>query len=238
MEGCWCLLSRSALLCLFAAAAIYCLTVRCCLPACPPHPLSACLPVCTCKVETIYRESLLELEMIHKQEELEQLELEQALSMSLLAEEERLKRARLEVKNSPDDDEEQGEAATVKARHQEQAEAKICDSPTLSYARSSKGGDDGAKGGGDHKQQTPSKAKLRPTDVPAEHAYADPKPLKLGGGGLGSPLKALPSISKAQRLENLTEMNKSYNEKKKKTEQAFSRNSRQLNDSKQKQVRG
>lgn len=184
------------------------------------------------KVETIYRESLLELEMIHKQEELEQLELEQALAMSLMAEEERLKQARMEVKNSPDDDEvEEHESVTVTARHEEQAEAKRSSSPTLNYVGASKSGDEDAKR--DAKQPTPSKAKLRPTETVCEHTYADPKPLKMGG--LGSPMKALPSISKAKKIENLTEMNKSYNEKKKKTEQAFSKNSRQLYDSKQKQ---
>jgi hypothetical protein len=56
------------------------------------------------KIEALYRESLLELEMIHKQEEMEQLELEQALALSLLAEEERLRRARVEAKNSSADD--------------------------------------------------------------------------------------------------------------------------------------
>mmetsp|Transcript_27387 Transcript_27387/g.51188 ORF Transcript_27387/g.51188 Transcript_27387/m.51188 type:complete len:360 (+) Transcript_27387:110-1189(+) len=187
------------------------------------------------KVETIYRESLLELEMIHKQEELEQLELEQALAMSLMAEEERLKQARMEVKNSPDDDEEEQESVTVQARHEEQAEAKRSSSPTMSYSRASKSGDEDVKSDRDVKQPTPSKAKLRPTETVSEHTYADPKPLKMGG--LGSPMKALPSISKAKKIENLTEMNKSYNEKKKKTEQAFSKNSRQLFDSKQKQVR-
>lgn len=52
------------------------------------------------QIEQLYRESLLELELIHKQEEMEQLELEQALALSLLAEEERLRRARVEAKNS------------------------------------------------------------------------------------------------------------------------------------------
>ena len=42
--------------------------------------------------------------MIHKQEEVEQLELEQALAMSLLAEGERLRMARVEAKSRPDDD--------------------------------------------------------------------------------------------------------------------------------------
>lgn len=57
------------------------------------------------QIEQLYRESLLELELIHKQEEMEQLELEQALALSLLAEEERLRRARVEAKNSASSDE-------------------------------------------------------------------------------------------------------------------------------------
>jgi hypothetical protein len=61
-------------------------------------------PLFLMKIEALYRESLLELEMIHKQEEMEQLELEQALALSLLAEEERLRRARVEAKNSSADD--------------------------------------------------------------------------------------------------------------------------------------
>jgi hypothetical protein len=47
-----------------------------------------------------YRDSLLELELMHRQEELEQLELEQALAMSLMAEEEKIKMIRQEAKLS------------------------------------------------------------------------------------------------------------------------------------------
>jgi hypothetical protein len=50
----------------------------------------------------MYRHSLLELDLIHKQEEMEQLELEQALALSLLAEEERLRKARVEAKGGGD----------------------------------------------------------------------------------------------------------------------------------------
>lgn len=57
------------------------------------------------QIEQLYRESLLELELIHKQEEMEQLELEQALALSLLAEEERLRRARVEAKSSSSNEE-------------------------------------------------------------------------------------------------------------------------------------
>ena len=182
-------------------------------------------------MESIYRESLLELEMIHKQEELEQLELEQALAMSLMAEEERLKQARLEVKNSPDDEDE--DEGGMNAGHQ--ADAKQSSSHKAKPAQTSfKGGDDSKDS--DRKMQTPTKAKLKATENPVgEHTYADPKPLKMTG--FGSPMKALPSISKAQKQENLTQMNRSYNEMKKKTEQAFSKNSRQLSENRNKQVK-
>jgi hypothetical protein len=46
----------------------------------------------------IVRSSLLEMELVHKQEAMEVLELEQALAMSLLAEEERLEMCREEAK--------------------------------------------------------------------------------------------------------------------------------------------
>ena len=45
-------------------------------------------------------QSILEMELIHKQEELEQLELEQALAMSLAIEEERLRLAELEAEQN------------------------------------------------------------------------------------------------------------------------------------------
>lgn len=173
------------------------------------------------KVETIYRESLLELEMIHKQEELEQLELEQALSMSLAAEQERLRRARIDVKNTPDDEEaeEQGQG------HQSESKSSHSGSSTDSSKQ--------FESKQFESKQHATKAKLRPSENLSgeQHTYADPKPLKLGGG-FGSPMKALPSISKAQKQESLTEMSKSYNEKKKKAEIAFSKNSQQLNEKK------
>ena len=160
--------------------------------------------------------------MIHKQEELEQLELEQALAMSLLAEEERLKQVRYEVKNSPDEDDE-----VVEQQYQSESKQNslnVSTTDTVKFSDDSK----------DSKPQ-PAKAKLKPTtQQDNEHAYADPKPLKLAG--FGSPLKALPAISKGQKQDVLSEMSKSFNEKKKKTEQAFSKNSRQLNDSRNKQV--
>ena len=48
----------------------------------------------------IVKASLLEMELIHKQEEMERMELEQALALSLLVEEERLEMAREEAKQS------------------------------------------------------------------------------------------------------------------------------------------
>lgn len=180
-------------------------------------------------MESIYRESLLELELIHKQEELEQLNLEQALAMSLIAEEERIKQARLEFKNAPDDDEEEEE------EHQQQAEAKQSSSLNMTTTETSKFSEGSKDSDSDRKQQVPSKIKLKPSsNAGDQHTYADPKPLKMSG--FGSPMKALPSISKAKKQENLTEMNRSFNEKKKKAEQAFTKNSRQLSDSRSRHV--
>ena len=51
-------------------------------------------------MQAILRNSLLEMELLHKQEEMEQLELEQALAMSLAVEEERLRQLRLEAKQA------------------------------------------------------------------------------------------------------------------------------------------
>lgn len=175
------------------------------------------------RVESIYRESLLELELIHKQEELEQLELEQAMAMSLLAEEERLKQARYDVKNTPDDEEEE-------IIHQSfQSESKQSN-PNISTTDTTKFSDDDKT----REQKQSTKAKLKPTTQGgSDHTYADPKPLKFGG--FGSPLKALPSISKSQKQENLSELNRNYNEKKKKTEQTFNKNSKLLSESRMKQ---
>jgi hypothetical protein len=47
----------------------------------------------------IIRSSLMEMELIHKQEQMEQMELEQALALSLLMEEERLEMLREEAKS-------------------------------------------------------------------------------------------------------------------------------------------
>ena len=50
------------------------------------------------QIAEILRSSLLEMELIHKQQMVEQLELEQALALSLMVEEERLEMARSEAK--------------------------------------------------------------------------------------------------------------------------------------------
>lgn len=113
----------------------------------------------------MYHNTLLELEMLQKQEELEQIELEKALALSLLAEEERVKVMRQEMKQSGEKEEEEGSAAEEKSG-QQLAESKTCV---------------------DRKQ---SESKRVPVQ-PSASEFADPKPLKLGGLG-GA--KALPPI--------------------------------------------
>lgn len=49
------------------------------------------------QVQQTLRNSLLDMELIHKQEELERLELEQAIAMSLAVEHDRIKQMRLEM---------------------------------------------------------------------------------------------------------------------------------------------
>lgn len=48
-------------------------------------------------VQRVLKQSLLDMELLHKQEELEQIELEQALAISLAIEEERLRLLELQV---------------------------------------------------------------------------------------------------------------------------------------------
>ena len=122
--------------------------------------------------------------MIHKQEELEQLELEQALAMSLLAEGERLRMARVEAKSRPDDDGDDDKGMP----HE-------CD------AKPSRSGDTSAD-------------KTRKGSPPPEHVEegggGDPKPIRAGPGGLSlSPLKALPPIG-AGKKPSLTELSTNY----------------------------
>ena len=130
--------------------------------------------------------------MIHKQEEMEQLELEQALSMSLMVEEERLRQARVEAKNAPDDDDDRGLAAKDNA---EQSDAK--DSRASVEASSAKGSKGSSSSSGNEA------AASAPT-------FADPKPLRNAPGGLSmSPMKALPPIG-AGKKPTLQELSLNY----------------------------
>lgn len=179
------------------------------------------------KVEAMYRESLLELEMLHKQEELEQLDMEQALALSLMAEEERLRQARIEVKSSPDDEDEDYESS-----RREKSESKHDSDVRSRGSKHESGGDKESPSEKlESKSSGTSKAKLKPTERSmADQTFADPKPLKMTG--LDSPLKALPSISKKKKQDDLVEMNRSYNERKKKAEQTFSKNVQLMTESK------
>lgn len=162
------------------------------------------------QLEAIYRESLLELEMIHKQEEMEQLELEQALAMSLIAEEERLRRARIEAKNAPDDDEEE-----VTMENQSSADAKATRTSTTS--------------------KHSSKPSPAPHSDEPKQEFADPKPLRTTGGSSSlSPMKALPPISKGPKPD-LVELNAQYQGKRKQAEDAFRRNQAHLAQKRQQQ---
>jgi hypothetical protein len=83
----------------------------------PLFDLISMLTLCTCEgvgrgdeMQEMLQQSLMEMEFVHRQEELEQIELERALTMSLAIEEERLNRIRAEFKRDDFDDDDQADA--------------------------------------------------------------------------------------------------------------------------------
>ena len=103
------------------------------------------------------QQSLLDMELIHKQEELEQLELEQALSISLAIEEERLRLLELEAEQeeqnygniSDDKSSAKSTSTDIKSLHEGISQSFRLDSGQAeTKSSSSNGGGSGAKGGG------------------------------------------------------------------------------------------
>eukprot|EP01041_Mallomonas_annulata_P002039 gene2039-3963_t len=200
------------------------------------------------EMQAILRNSLLDIEVMHKHEELEQLELEQAIAMSLALEEERLRHMQF------GSDYDQGSAmdssdAEIDAFNQSYTSAKEYDNEyegdnkTSSASKPRGGGGVGdvrgtpdkaadksgetrvkrdKKGGGGKIIASPSKPLL---DVP------EPKPLKLR-----SELRPLPGISAGPPLSAaaLSRRVDDFEEKKRQTMDVLSRNQEELQSQRQK----
>lgn len=137
------------------------------------------------------------MELIHKQEEMEQLELEQALAMSLMAEEERIRRARIEAKNAPDESEDERHASAKGGPDESDAKAsRSSDSVSGAFAKASK-----ASSAASFSQESMSSV-----------AFADPKPIRGAPGGMSlSPMKTLPPIGGGSlNKPSLTELSMNY----------------------------
>ena len=147
-------------------------------------------------------QSLMEMELIHRQEELEHAELERALTLSLVIEEDRLRDLISDSKAVPSSE----ERATSKAEAKESA--VIADS---------KDADSDVKGGGDRdakpsrsNRKAPATGQLEPIQL---------KPLKMW-----SDMKPLPSIASPTSIKIAEELD----EKKRSAEDALRRSQEQL----------
>eukprot|EP01040_Poterioochromonas_malhamensis_P010372 gene10372-11287_t len=162
------------------------------------------------EMQELLFQSLMEMELIHRQEELEHAELERALLLSLIAEEERLQAMMIDAKTGPDD---VTATADRKESNDEVADSKASEKPSA-------------------KDTAPvtSEAKRTPKKLPTSSStpsslpdsFADIKPLKLK-----SDLKPLPSI-KATSSQATSELVQDLLEKKKVTEQTIKKGLEQL----------
>lgn len=131
----------------------------------------------------ILRSSLLEMELIHKQQLIEQMELEQALALSLLAEEERLEMLRLEAKHESSSDEKDY------SYRQDYKDSSV--STAKDEGRSSAAGRSSAEVSSEYKQ-TKSAAPLKPSAVADEKQSA---PVPSEPKAVSAPPAALSSSS-------------------------------------------
>lgn len=162
------------------------------------------------ELQELLFQSLMEMELIHRQEELEHAELERALMLSLIAEEERLQSLMIDAKSMPEDDHKEFASS-------EPAESKFADEKQSFSVKESSENKDSKK--------TPKK--LAPTAAPSStlpDSLADIKPLKLK-----TELKPLPGI-KASATPASTPMDLAQDlmEKKKLAEQTIKKGFEQL----------
>jgi hypothetical protein len=171
------------------------------------------------EMQELLFQSLMEMELIHRQAELEHAELERALMLSLLAEEERLRAMMIDAKSSGGDGEDGYAASDAKTTP---AESKSEEKSSSAKGVSSSTTGERERGGGNEAKKTP--IKKMPSVAPLPDNLADIKPLKLK-----SELKPLPSIKGTGGSENNNEMTVAdLMEKKKLTEAVVKRSNEQL----------
>jgi hypothetical protein len=180
------------------------------------------------EMQELLFQSLMEMELIHRQAELEHAELERALMLSLLAEEERLRAMMIDAKSSGGDGEDGYAASDAKttpaeSKSEEKSSAKGVSSSSAAAASvpSSTTGERERDRGGHEAKKTP--IKKIPSVAPLPDNLADIKPLKLK-----SELKPLPSIKGTGGPENNEMTVADLMEKKKLTEAVVKRSNEQL----------
>lgn len=150
------------------------------------------------------------MELLHRQEELEHAELERALMLSLIAEEERLTAMMIDAKASPDD---HTYAVADKKDSDEVSDSKgVADKATTS-----------AKDSGEAKKTPKKLPATSSSSSTLPDSFADIKPLKLK-----TDLKPLPSIKATSSSSNSSEMVQDLLEKKKVTEATIKKGYEQL----------
>lgn len=189
-------------------------------------------------------QSLMEMELIHRQEELEHAELERALTMSLALEEERLRDLMEEIQNVRNDMDEirsmHNDSVQSDAKYSSSAPTAKGEAPQVQSKElpSSPGAEAGSSAAADAKKSPSSRPSFKAGSSPGVAVDAtkisDPKPLKgFGLGTLGSkPLPgikaALPAIGKSAAFSDLTKYSEELSEKKKMAEEQINRNKEQL----------
>lgn len=159
------------------------------------------------ELQEILQSSLLEMELLHRREELEQADLEAALAMSLALEEERIRLLRVEAKKSQVVESEFPSEAS--GRVAEAKEARPIDTPSKRSA--------GTKATNPDDSKIPATGHVKPLTSPRNQnnssTFADPKPLR------SKDLKPLPAISK---------MSAELEDRRKQAEELLQRNAEQF----------
>lgn len=207
-------------------------------------------------------QSLMEMELIHRQEELEHAELERALTISLAAEETRLEALMEEIQSVRDDMNEirqltdaasnaRSPGSDIKDSDSKGTElgpspAKAVRDDPPSSGSSTLVDDDtsflDSKPQDDYKPSPSSRPKKSVTHTTSGGAvdadsFSDPKPLKMKFDmkplpGIRAPL---PAIAKSNAISDLTQYAEELNEKKKVAEESVRRNQEQLSQQRKKE---
>jgi hypothetical protein len=194
--------------------------------------LSLCVAVCRClQIQELLFQSLVEMEFLHRQEELEHAELERALLLSLAMEEERLSAmlsdlaatpAAAVAAAAPAEDKQHAQPAPAAQDKPRQPSADAQDKHAAVPSSPAKAA---AAKDAPSAASAPATSTPTPSAVAAKTPLAPLAPLSLGGNlRLRSEAKPLPSIGAAPALAAAAELE----EKKRAAEDALKRSAEQL----------